>query len=248
MRRIILLGMVLLAAVACRKVSPEEQIAAFSDYFNEHENGFVDKLEQLDCTKRTDYLTLVQANQLGATEVWLLDTDDSRALVAEYRGRKHKKDTDPQLSLLTASLDDPQACAAVLAVMEAFKKMKVYPASTLRTAFYSPAAEDAATSGLHALHDDLVEAGEVISYDFEISSRHGQAPGTFLIEENPMFVEHFLREIPPYFTPLGDYHFQQGIYPNDNWPLNAATYRYMLDGHALPHESAAIATLVFLLN
>ena len=248
MKKIALLGMVLLAAVSCKQVTPEERIAEISTYCSNHENDYATKLAQLDDTRRTDYLTLVQANQLGAAEVWLLDTDESRTLVAEYRGRKPRKGVEPPISLLTASLDDPQACAAVLAAMEAFKKLKIRPASTLRTAFYSPAADSASTSGLDALHDDLAEAGEVITYDLDVSSSNGEAPCTFLIEENPMFVEQFLSVIPPYFSPLGDYHFQQGVYPNDNWPINAATYRYTLDGNALPRESAAIATLVFLLN
>ena len=243
-----LLCLVLLATVACKQVTPEEQIAKIGTYFSDHKNGYAAFLQQVDATKRSDYLTLVQAKDLGAAEVWLLDTDEGKTLVAEYPGSKPKKGTEPQIALVTASLDDPQACAAALAVVEAFKKMKLRHASTLRTAFYTPASDSATVSGLDVLRDDLVEANEAISYNLDLSTQRSQAPHTFLIEENLRFVSQFIEVLPPYFVPLGEYRFQQGVYPNHNWPINAATYRYRIDPQSISSETAALTTLVYLLN
>ena len=248
MRKTALLCMILLATADCKQVTPEEQIAEIGTYFNQYENSFASKLSQLDEAKRTDYLTLVQAKDLDADEVWLLETDEGQALVAEYPGRKPKKGEEPQLSLLSAPLDDPQACASALAVIEAFRKMKIRPASTIRTAFYSTASDSTMVSGLTVLREDLLEAGEVVSYNLDLTTSGDEAPHTFIIEENSRFVEQFLSVLPPYFKPLGEYRFRQGTFPNTSWPINAATYRYTLNRDELPHETAAVATLIYLLN
>jgi len=245
MKRALLIGLTVLMAVACKKVTIEERIDSISAYFSQHENPYVERLEQLADGQRIDYLTYTLLKDLRAREAWILDEGENESLVAAFPSRKA---AEGQLSAITVSLDDPAACAAALHLIKACKDLKIKSKNNLRVLFYAPAPDSAGKSGLVSFRRDLRDAGEIISLDIHLTSLDSLPPHTFVIEENPGFVERFLEVIPPYFKPLGEYSFIKGTYPNPDWPLNTATCRYNLDAEDLQNETAAVTILSFLLN
>ena len=246
MKRILLIGLALLTAAACRKITPEQRIDDLSAYFTGRGSTHADWLQNHDADKRLDYLTLTLARTLKATDLWTLDTDTGTSLVAEFPGSV--KGAEAQLTLVSASLGDPVACGAALDVFEAFRALKIRPRNTIRLLFYEPAADSTGLTGLAAVNREFRASSELITFDIELSCRDTLPLHTFILEEKPLFVKQMIEVLPPYFKKLGTYSFIQGVYPNADWPLKASTYRYRLDEGALDRETAAVATLIFLLN
>ena len=234
-----------LAVVACRKITPEEQIAQIAKYFEQNTDSYAEDLSRHEGDKRLDYLTLTLAKDLQADDIWTLEHAGENSLIAEFPGSERKQ---TQFSLLSASLEDPEACAAVLQTLHAFKDLKIKPKGTIRAIFYNPVTDTTGRSGLSALAKEFDETGELVTFQIEVSSRDSIPVHTFRIEDNPVFVNQFMEVVPPYLTPLGTYQFERGRFMNKQWPVHATLYRYHLDPSDLPKESAVITAFAFLVN
>ena len=245
MKRLLLIGLALLAMASCKKVTPEERIDSIYTFFENNEDNYSTRLAGLDPAKRPDYLMLVLANELKADEVWTLGEEEDTSLAAEFNGEAEK---DKQLSIISASLDEVDACAAALNIMHAFKELKIKPSSHIRILFFSPARDSSSTSGLSVCQQDIQEAGEMVSFDLNLSSSGACPAHTFVIEESARFVDRFLELVTPYFSQRGDFTFTKGPYPNPEWALKAPTYRYDINPDERQKEYAAVTTLTFLLN
>lgn len=245
MKRFTLILLTVLMAVACRKVTPEQRIAKISKYFDKTENTYLEDLQRFDSAKRVDYLTLTLAKELGAADLWTLEQAGESSLVAAFPGRDKKQ---MRFSVLSASLDDPQACAVALSTLKAFKDMKLKPNGSIHALFYSTAKDTAGVSGLGAVFQEIRDSEEQVTFELELSSRDTVDHHTFVIEDKGFFVEKILEVVPPYMNQLGTFQFKQGRYPNRNWPVKAPVYRYSIDPTDLRKEAAAITTFSLLLN
>ena len=247
MKRILLFAATVLLAVSCKKVTPGQQISKLSDYFGSHDNEFVAPLSQHEGDRRLDYLTLVLNRDLEAAEIWTLDTGGGTSLAAEFPG--WKKDETDQIVLVSASLDDPTACAVALDMLGTFKRHRVRLSHTVRLLFYDNAPDSLGRPGLEAVNREFRASEELITFDLELSSSCDSIPShTFILEEKPVFAKQIMEALPPYFQQLGNYKFVQGVYPNSAWPLKGSVYRYRIDPGDLPRETAAVAALTLLLN
>lgn len=244
MKRILLISLAVLAAAACKKITPEQQVSKIAEFLGGYENEYVTPLTQHDTGRRLDYLTLVLNRDLDANSIWTLETGGGTSLNAEFPGREKNK----QISLISASIDDPAACAAALGILRAFKEQRLNTANTLRLLVYDNTPDSLGVSGLESVIRDYRASEELITFDLELSTCDTLPNHTFIMEEKPVFVEKILEVIPPYFKQLGDYQFVQGEYPNHDWPLKSSVYRYRIDPGDLPRETAAAAALTLLLN
>ena len=245
MKKFTLILLMVLSTVACRKVTLEEQIAQISEYSAKHPDTHVENLQRFDGEKRIDYLTLNLAKELKAEDIWTLESTGGNSLVAEFPG-KEKKLT--QFSLLTASLEDPAACAVVLGTLQTLKDLKIKPKGSIRALFYNPTVDTLGLTGLSSVFREIYESGELVTFEIEVSSRDTLPIHTFRIEEKPAFAEQLLEVIPPYLAPLGEFHFERGKYPNSEWPVKASVYRYHIDPADIAKESAIVATFTYLVN
>ena len=243
MKRILLLALVVLSAVACKKITPETRIAQIGNFFDGKEDSYSAKLRQYTGDKQLDYLTLQLLGELGANDLWTVDDEELTSLVAEFSGKAKA----PQISMISASLDDPTACALILEVLEAYKKIKIQHDNTIRAVFYAPAPDSTRPSGLASINQDLHESGEFNSFDIELSTRGDQPLHTFVLEESPAFAEKIIQMVPGYLAPLGDYQVVQGV-PDPAWPLKGSIYRYPINPAELQKEAAAVTAFTFLLN
>jgi hypothetical protein len=249
MKRILLIGLAVLATVACKKITPEQRIDEITGFFNGRECAHAAWLESHDASKRIDYLTLNLAKTLKADDLWTLEGGGGTSLIAEFEGRTGDKNKEPEMTMITAALDDPAACGAALDILEAFRELKIQHKNTIRVAFYEPSADSTGLTGLGAINREFRESEELIVFDLALSSRDTTvAPHTFVLEEKPLFVRQMLEVVPPYFKSLGDYKFVQGTYPNRTWPLMGSVYRYKVDPADLAKETAAVTVLTYLLN
>lgn len=245
MKRISFILLTVLVAVSCRKASPEERIAKIANYFDKTELSYPEDLQRFEGQKRIDYLTLTLAKELGADDVWTLEHAGANSLAAEFPGRENRI---TRYAYLSASLDDPEACAAVLNTLKAFKDMRIKPKGTFHALFYSTARDSAGVNGLGAIFREDVQAGDQITFDMELSTRDTLPDRTFIIEDKAFFADQLIEVVPPYLEPLGSFDFKKGRYPNRHWQVSAPTYRYSFDPAALRKESAAITTFALLLN
>ena len=245
MKRILLLALVVLSAAACKKITPETRIAQIDQHFNGKEAVYSAKLPQYTGEKQLDYLTLQLAGELGAREIWTLDEDGHVALVAEFPGKDKK---NPQVSMISASLGDPNACATLLEVLEAYKKIKIQHKNIMRVLFYSPATDSTGRNGLTLVNQDMRESGDMVVFDIEVATREDQPQHTFVLDETPTFAKTLIDVVPGYMAPLGSYQLVQGTYPNPDWELHCPVYRYYVDPAAFQKEAAAVTAFTFLLN
>lgn len=245
MKKFIFILLTVLAAVACRKVSLEDQIGQIAKYSTKNPDTYLENLQRHEAEKRIDYLTLTLAKELKAEDIWSLESAGGSSLVAEFPG-KSKKQT--QFSLLSASLEDPEACAVVLGALRTLKDLKIKPKETIRALFYNPVVDTAGLNGLSTVYLELYESGELVTFELEVSSRDSLPVHSFYIEEKPAFAEQIIEVIPPYLTPLGDFRFERGKYPNKEWPVKASVYRYHLDPADIAKESAIVAAFAYLVN
>ena len=245
MKRLLLLLLTVLSTVACKKITTEERISQIADYFDKQENTFAGKLEGYEGQKRLDYLTLTLVKELGAGDLWTLENGDGASLVAEFPGKS--KQTE-KFSVISASLDDPAGCAVALEVIQALKKLKIRPENGVRVLFYSLAQDSTGRTGLGAVAHEFAVSDEMITYDLELTACDSLAPRTFRVEDRPVFAKQLMELFPPYFEPLGDYHFEKGKFPNPNWPLRTTVYRYAVTPGELKKDAAAVTTFAYLLN
>jgi hypothetical protein len=245
MKRLLLLSLVVLSAVACKTITPETRIAQIDQFFTGKEAVYSAKLQQFTGEKQLDYLTLQLMQELGAKDLWTLEDEGHQVLVAEFPGKEKK---NPQISLISASLDDPTACAAILEVLEAYKKIKIQHKNTIRALFYSPVTDSTGRNGLSVANRDIRESGEMVQFDIELSSHGEQPKHTFILDESPIFAKTLIEVIPGYLAPLGSYQLVQGTYPNTDWPMRCPIYRYQLAADDFQKEAAAMTAFTFLLN
>ena len=236
MKRLLLLSLVVLSAVACKTITPESRIAQSDQFFTGKEAVYSAKLQQFTGEKQLDYLTLQLMQELGAKDLWTLEDEGHQVLVAEFPGKEKK---NPQISLISASLDDPTACAAILEVLEAYKKIKIQHKNTIRALFYSPVTDSTGRNGLSVANRDIRESGEMVQFDIELSSHGEQPKHTFILDESPIFAK---------MAPLGSFKLVQGTYPNATWPMKCPIYRYQLAPDDFQKEAAAMTAFTFLLN
>ena len=239
------MALVVLSAAACKKITPETRIAQIDQHFNGKEAVYGDKLQQYTEDKKIDYLTLQLMKELGAKDLWTLEDEGHMALVAEFPGKEKK---NPQISLISASLDDPTACATILEVLEAYKKIKIQHKTTMRAVFYSPATDSTGRNGLDVVNQDLRESAEMAQFDIELSTRDDNPHHVFVLDESPTFAQTLIQVVPGYLAPLGEYQVIQGVYPNPVWPLHCPIYRYYIDSNEFQKEAAAVTAFTFLLN
>lgn len=244
MKRFLLILLAVLSTVACKKVTPEDRIAQMADYLASHQDIHAARLAQYDEAKRVDYLTLQLAKELEATDLWTLEAADRNSLVAEFPGNTKG---DHQLSLLTASLDDPAACAMLLNILETFRDLKIRHKNDMRAIFYSTAKDSTGTDGLTALNQEMIDDGEIFAFDIALSSTASLPGYTFIISDKRAFVERMAEVVPPYLEPLGSFQLMQGVYPDPEWPLKGPVYRYTLNGDR-NQDAAVIAAFTYLLN
>ena len=245
MKRFLLILMTVLSTVACKKVTPETRIAQMADYFAAKEDIHTAKLNQYEGEKRVDYLTLQLAKELDAEDLWTMEAAGCNSLVAEFPG---KDKGDRQLSLISASLDDPTACAVVLDILEAFRDLKVQHKNDIQAIFYNSAEDSTGLNGLKAINQEMTESGDFFSFDIEVSSRGTLPYHTFVISDKPAFTSSMAEVIPPYLAPLGDYQLMQGTYPDSAWPLKGPVYRYVVSQGDWKKDAAAVAAFAYLLN
>lgn len=243
MKRITLILFAVLATVSCKKVTPEQQITRIGTYFSNLEAPMAGQVERFDGSKRIDFLTLNLAKELDSEDIWTLENAGENSLIAEFPGKEKEL---KRYTLISASLDDPAACAAVIDLMKAFKELKIRPRNTVRTLFYSTAADSTGYSSLHAVNEEIYDSHEIYEFGIEISSCDTLPKRTFVIEENPMFASQLIETIQPYFLDSG-YKFVKGTFPNPEWPLKLATYRYAIDPGSYKEDLKAIATIAMLL-
>ena len=243
MKRIQLLALVVLSAVACKKITPETRVAQIGTFFDGKEDSYSARLQQYTGDKQLDYLTLQLMGELGAKDLWTVEDEGLSSLVAEFPGKAKA----PQISMISASLDDPKACALLLEVLEAYKSIKIQHDNTIRAIFYAPAPDSTRASGLAAINQDLHESGEFNSFDIELSTRGEQPLHTFILEENPTFAEKMIQVLPGYLAPLGDYQVVC-VTPDPAWPLKGSIYRYHINPAEFQKEAAVVTAFTFLLN
>ena len=242
MKKYLLLAMVtVLAASSCGRVTPEQRIQKINEHFASSESEYSSRLESIDQSKKLDYISL-QLDKLNATEVWTLDAAGGTSVVADFKGRGK----DVHYSLISACLDDNQACSVVLDIMNALKTLKIRPNFTIRTVFYN-SGDSTGTAGLKAVFEEFDRSMELSTFDIEVSSLKGEGERIFVIEDKPMFVDGVKQVMPPYFEPIGSFSFVGADYPNHDWPGNTPTYRYHL-GSNRAQDAAAITAFAFLLN
>lgn len=245
MKRILFIALVVLTAASCKRITPESRIAQIDRFFNGKEDIHTPKLQQFQGEKQLDYLQLILDGSLDAPGIWTIEAEGQTSLLAEFPGSDRKA----ELTMISASLGDPQACSAVLEVLEAFQSLKIQHKNTIRALFYAPAQDSSGTNGLAAVNNELRNYNELIIFDIELSTDNGEmAEKTFVLEEKPDFAKQLIEIIQPYFVPLGDYHFEQGVYPNPAWPLKTSIYRYNINPDRFQQETAAVAAFAFLLN
>lgn len=245
MKRFTLILLTVIMAASCRKVSPEQRVGQIVKYFDKTELTYAGDLQRFDGPKRIDYLTLTLAKELGAKDVWTLEQAGENSLVAVFPGREKRV---TRYSFLSASLEDPEACAGVLSTLRAFKDMRIKPNETIHAVFYSPACDTNGISGLGAIFRESFEDGDQVTFDFELSARDTLPDKTFIIEDKPFFAEQIIEVIPPYLAPMGTFQFQKGPYPNHKWQVVAPTYRYNMNPAERKKEPAVITTFMLLLN
>lgn len=245
MKRVLIILLAVLSTVACKKVTPEMRIAQMADYMAAKENVHSAKLSQYEGDKRVDYLTLQLVKNLAADDLWSLENAGENSLVAEFLG---KSKSDSQLTLLSASLDDPDACATILSILEAFRDLKISHKNDIQVLFYSSAQDSTGQSSLDAINQELDESGDFFAFDIELSALSSLPVHTFVVSDKRDFVSKMAEVIPPYLEPLGDYRIMQGTYPDPAWPLKGPVYRYALSKNELAKDAAAVAAFTFLLN
>jgi hypothetical protein len=243
MKRILLLACVVLAAASCKTITPEARIAEIDGFFNGKEDTYTAKLQQYQGDTQLDYLDLVLSKDLNAKDIWTIESDGGETMVAEFPG----KEKNAPLSMISASLDDPAACAAILEVLEAFKELKIQHKNTIRAVFYAPAPDSTQQSGLAVINEDIHASKEINLFDIELSTSRQLARHTFCIEDTPAFAQQLIDALPAYFKPLGDYHFVLQK-PDPAWPLKGTIYRYDIQTGEFQKEVAAITAFTFLLN
>ena len=245
MKRFFLILLTVLSTVACKKVTPETRIAQIADYLTTKEDGYAARLQQYDGDKRLDYLTLQLAKELGAAEIWTIEAAGENSLVAEFPGKEKE---NRQMSVISASLGDPAACAAVLEVLESFKSLKIYHKNDIRAVFYSNAQDSTGFNGLAAINQEMLEDGDFFVFEIELSSQSELPRNTFIISDKPAFTQRMNEVISPYLTPIGAYQLKQGEYPDSQWPPKGPVYRYRVDKDNLQKDAAAVAAFTYLMN
>ena len=248
MKRILLLTIaVLAAATSCsKKVSSEQLIEGLVQHFDTKGDQFSEPLAGKSAENRADFITYHLGKTLGAADIWTLDVGSSdeengQVIVAEFKS--HDKNAD--ISVLSASLDDPEACGAVLAVLDAFKQAKIRPAMALRAVFYD--GGETGTEGIRTLYDDFNQSGEIAAFDIEVSSLDSIPEKTFLIEDRPVFVRKIIEVIPAYLTPVCQASVKAGDFPREGWPVLTPTYRYRLGDDRID-DLKALSVFTLLMN
>jgi len=253
MKRILFFLLVtLVAASACsKKVSSDKIIANFSKYYEKTGDLYREPMSQLSPEKRSTFLLLKLGKDLKAAEVWTLDFEDNnpedgeseagQAIVAEFKSREKER----HISMISACLEDPDACAAVLDILDAFKEAKFRPAMTIRAVFYE--GGKTGKDGIKAVARDFYQAGEYSAFDIEISSRDTIPERTFIIEDKLAFAGKLVEVVPPAMKSVGDFNFEIGDFPRQDWPTNIPTYRYRLGSDHLT-DLRALTAFTFLMN
>ena len=248
MKRLLLILLVAVAATsACSKKVPSETIIAnFSQHFDKNGDRYTDVLQGLSPEKRATYIMVQLGKEMNSADVWTSEFEPEEAaagevIVAELKTRK--KDTS--ISMISACLDDPAACAAVLDVLDAFKKEKIRPAFALRAVFYY--GGETGTEGLKQIAKDFRQANELSVFDIEVSSRDSIPERTFIIEDKLAFAGKVVEVVPPYLEPVCDVAVEMGDYPREDWPTSIPTYHYRLGSDRLT-DLKALTAFTFLLN
>ena len=216
-----------LAASACtKKVSSEKLVVDLANHFDKNGDRYTEQLAAVAPEKRAGFIMVKLDKDLKADDLWTLDfgeTDPSgQVVVAEFPSRNK----EAHLSLISACLDDPEACSAVLDVLDAFKQSKIHPAMTLRAVFYD--GGESGTAGMKALYDDLLQSYETATFDIEVTTCDTIPARTFIIEEKSVFAKQMIEVIPEYLKPVGQVNFEMGEFPRQDWPTRIPTYRYRL--------------------
>lgn len=254
MKRILFFLLVtLVAASACSKKVPSEKIiSGFCQHYDKKGDVYREPLARLAPEKRSGYVLLKLGKDLKAADVWTLDFEEEdlesgemeggQVIVAEFKSREK----DRHISMISACLEDPDACSAVLDVLDAFKEAKFRPALTLRAVFYE--GGKSGVDGLKAVARDFNDASELSTFDIEVSSRDSIPERTFIIEDKLAFAGKIVEVIPPLVKPVGDVEFEIGDFPREGWPTNIPTYRYRLSSADRLTDLKVLTAFTFLLN
>lgn len=242
MKKIILLSLTALMTFSCKPVPPEKKVADIYKYFS---NEKFEPVSLSACT--VDDLALALAADAGFEDLWTIDEEDGSCnLVGEIEGVKHPENT----IVLSAALDNPEACAAVIETMKAFRKLKIKPNSTIKVAFYEPAVQIDSTvsSGMTTVARSITEKNSNILFNLEMTQDQAIGKNTFEIGgEKADFFNRITEIIPPYFAQYGSFHFTKGPEKDTIWPIAVPQYRFRPDG-SLNQQAAALASFVFLMN
>lgn len=260
-RFLLILTVAVLAAAGCTKKVPSQQLVyGFAQHFDKDGDRYTEQLVQLDPGKRADFITLQLSRAIKAADIWSIDfeytekgpgadsdtlqageTKTGEAIVAELQSREK----DPTISMISACLDDPAACAAVLDVLDAFKKAKLRPAFAVRAVFFDGGSTG--TDGLKAVADDFVMSNELAAFDIHVSSNDTIPERTFIIEDKLAFASKIVEIIPEYLQPVCDVDMLTGEFPRKGWPTLIPTYRYRLGSDRIT-DLKALTAFTFLLN
>lgn len=253
MKRILFFLLVTLVATSsCSKKVPSEKIISdFCQQYDKKGDVYREPLSQVAPEKRGSFILLKLGKDLKAADVWTLDFEEEdvesgemnggQVIVAEFKSREK----DRHISMISACLDDPDACSAVLDVLNAFKEAKFRPALTLRAVFYD--GGKTGTDGLKAAANDFIQASELSTFDIEVSSRDSIPEKTFIIEDKLAFAGKLVEVVPPLVKPVADVDFEIGDFPREGWPTSIPTYRYRLGSDRLS-DLKALTAFTFLLN
>ena len=242
MKKAFVLALALLSLAACKKITPEQRIAEIDRFFDGKTESYSADLKQYQGDKQIDYLHLVLARDLDAGDIWTVESGEQSSLIAEFPS----KEKDAPLAMISASLDDPAACAAILEMLEAYRDIQIQHRNTLRVLFYAP-ADSTGNSGLAAVNEEIHAANELNIFDIELSTQADLPAHTFVIEDTPKFADQLVEALPRYFAPLGDYQFIPRL-PDPEWPMRGTIYRYNLSTDEFQQEVAAVTVFAFLLN
>lgn len=235
MKRILLFALIAAAAISCKKVSVEEVIAGFDTAITESSlpGSAIDKYQG---EKVFDFLTLTLAKDAGIKDIWSVeDGNGTRAIAAQTKGSgKTKRD----VQLITADINDKEACTAAVEILKTINQGKVKSKCPVRAVFYSDRNEVRNTT----------RPDDIYMFDLELKCVDTLETGRIVIDDGHEFFKAITEVVPPYLAPLGDYRIERGETFPEERPYYTNVYSCNLNKATLKKDIAAVTAFIFLLN
>ncbi len=229
MKRALLIAASILLLSSCKEVSMEEQISKLYESVNSAEeiNARIEKAGTLDQSDLWDYYSYLLAKESGVKLKEISDEYEDILLARAFGKRKKDKES----VILTARAEELPACIAAIEILKLYRNSKIRPNHNIRVIFYK---------------DSISIPKEIAAYNILRMNLHCSdtlAKHTFLIHETEPIYRKILDIIPPYLQPYGSYEFS-----NDSQTALDAVYNYNISKEDIERETAAVASLIHILN